>query len=390
MAQPIRKNIKEVHPDITEESTYTLLVDGNNLLRIAFQDTKVNTRGEHYGAIFQFLLQLRMMLQKKVYDYIYVVFDDEDSGILRYELYNDYKANREKRYEEHTDLSDYGKAVEEKLKSWRNKHSSKPVRAKSDAERLVDENFARERDTLLEYFNELYIRWIFNDKTEGDDIIAYYVKNKKPNDKVVIMSCDEDMTQLISDTVCVYNHRLKKYISKDNFKKIKGFPYENVLIKKIFCGDASDNIKNIKGVSEARLYELMPEMKARPVTINEIKDRAKEKIEERKKEKKKPLQWHVNIVDGVCNGNYDGDFYEINEKLINLSNPLLTEDAEEEIRDMMYAPQDPEGRSFENLYERICEDDITELRDSNRFSTFFEPFKEFIDKEIKYFKKQNK
>ena len=71
----------------------------------------------------------------------------------------------------------------------------------------------------MRYFNELYIRWIFDEKTEGDDLIAYYVKNKKPNDKVVIVSGDEDLTQLISDTVCIYNPRLKKFVSHKIFKE---------------------------------------------------------------------------------------------------------------------------------------------------------------------------
>ena len=35
----------------------------------------------------------------------------------------------------------------------------------------------------------------------------------------------------------------------------------DVVLKKIFCGDTSDNIGNIDGVSENRLFELMPEIK---------------------------------------------------------------------------------------------------------------------------------
>ena len=65
MGQPIRNTIKEAHPDITTESIYTLLVDGGSLLRQSFKDTRVNTNGIHYGGVFQFLLQLRMMMQKK-------------------------------------------------------------------------------------------------------------------------------------------------------------------------------------------------------------------------------------------------------------------------------------------------------------------------------------
>ena len=289
--------------------------------------------------------------------------------------------------EHDAELSHYMKMYNENLKAMQNAiFNKKKNRKVTDQERFVKENFARERGLLMKYFNELYIRWVFDDKTEGDDLIAYYVKNKKLNDKVVIVSGDEDLTQLISDTVCIYNPRIKKFVSDKNFKELKGFVHENVVLRKIFCGDSSDNIGNIKGLSEDRLMELMPEIAERPVTINEVKERAQEKIDERINQKKKPLQWHENIVNGVSNKSYDGDFYEINEKIINLANPLLTDSAKEEMDETMYAPMDIEGRSFENLYTMIKEDNITDLISENRFSSFFSTFKSLADKEIKRYK----
>ena len=386
MAQPVRKKIIQNHPELLEKSTYTLLVDGTNMLKISNKDERVNTDGIHYGGVFQFLLQLKILLQKKDFDYVYVFFDDEDSGILRYNLYNDYKSNRDKRYAEHnSEISDYMKAYNENLKRMQNAIFNKNKKSKTKEqitqEEIEKENFVRERSLLMKYFNELYIRWVFDDKTEADDLIAYYVKNKKASDKVVIVSADEDLSQLISDTVCIYNPRLKKFVTHINFKDIKGYIHENVVIKKIFCGDTSDNIGNIDGLSESRLFELMPEIKERPITINEVKERAAEKIAERKSEKKKPLKWHENIVNGVSKRNYNGDFYDINNKLINLSNPLLTEDAKKEMDETMYVPMDPEGRSFTNLYQYIVDDNITDLINHNSFSNFFSSFKSLIDKE---------
>jgi 5'-3' exonuclease len=391
MAQPVRQNIAELHPELSEKQTYSLIIDGTNLLRLSFADTRINTSGVHYGGVFQFLLQIKILLQKKDFDYVYVFFDDEDSGILRYQLYNDYKANRDKNYADKiNDTSDYMQAYNAKLRAMQNAIYNKEKKQKNkkpltDSEKLVKENFARERALLMKYFNELYIRWVFDDKTEGDDLIAYYVKNKKPSDKVVIVSADEDLTQLISDTVCIYNPRLKTFVSHKNFKELKGYIHENVVIKKIFCGDTSDNIGNIDGLSETRLFELMPEIKDRPITINEVKERAQLKIDERIAQKKKPLKWHENIVNGVSKRNYNGDFYEINNKIINLSLPLLTDDAKDEMDATMYAPMDPDGRSLSNLYQYIIDDNITDLKNHDRFASFFSSFKPLIDKEIKRF-----
>lgn len=391
MAQPVRPIIKEKHQELIEEPVFTLLVDGNSVLRQAFRDNRVNTNGIHYGGVFQFLLQLRMMMQKKDFDYVYVFFDAHDSGMLRYQIYPEYKANRDKDYVEHSNLSDYMKEYNAYLAQMQNhiyKKKEKPVKELTPAEKIVKENFDRERDLLCKYFNELYIRWMIDEQTEGDDLISYYVHHKLPNEKVVIMSADEDLTQLISETVCIYNNIKKCFYSNDNFKKLKGYPHENVVLKKVFCGDKSDNIGNIAGLSEARLVELMPEILTRPVAINEVRERAKEKVEERIAQKKKPLKWQENIVNGVSNNPYPGDFYEINEKIINLAHPLLTPEAEEELKEMMHNVQDPEGRSFENLYSFMREDGIDELSDSDRFAFFFEIYKPLIDKEIKNYKKE--
>lgn len=391
MPQPVRPIIKEKHQELIEEPVFTLLVDGNSVLRQAFRDNRVNTNGIHYGGVFQFLLQLRMIMQKKEFDYVYVFFDAHDSGILRYEIYPPYKANRDKDYAEHSNLSEYMKEYNAYLERMRNhlyKKREKPVRELTPEERTVKENFDRERDLLCKYFNELYIRWMIDEKTEGDDLISYYVHHKLPNEKVVIMSADEDLTQLISDSVCVYNNIKKKFYSSENFIRLKGFPYQNVVLRKVFCGDKSDNIGNIDGVSETRLTELMPEILTRPVTISEVRERAKEKVEERVNQKKKPLKWHENIVNGVSRTEYPGDFYEINERIINLERPLLTPEAEEELSGMMHNVQDPEGRSFENLYSYMLEDGIDELSDTDRFSFFFEPYKPLVDKEVRRYKKE--
>ena len=361
-------------------------------------DTKINSDGLHYGGVFQFLLQLRMMITKGEFQYIYVFFDNEYSGVLRFYEYPQYKANRDKHYADYG-ISDYMKQVNEKVRSMMKyfnkkngvaeKHNS---REKSDWDKFIDANFDRERDILCRYFNELYIRWNIDEITEGDDQIAYYCIHKKPNEKIVIMSADMDLAQLLSDDICIYNHHkdLKKFITNKNFRENFGYDYRNVLVKKIFTGDSSDNIGNIKGLSEEGFFKLMPEALDRAITADEVIDRCKKLIQERIDNKKKPLKVHENVVNGVSNKEYAGDFYEINTKIIDLKHPLLSKEAEEVMESMMYAPQDPEGRSFKNLYQYIVEDGIVEFNNNTKFASFFAPFKSFAEREIKRYEESIK
>lgn len=395
MPQPIKKKIQETHPEMIQEKPfYTLLVDGNSLLFSCMADPKVNSDGIHYGGVFQFLLQLKIMMSKREFDYIYVFFDNEFSGVLRWQIYPQYKANRDKHYENYG-VSDYMKAVNAKVHSMMSYFNQKNGtakknndRKKSDWDKFIDANFDRERDILCKYFNELYIRWNIDEVTEGDDQIAYYCLHKKPNEKIYIISADMDLAQLLADDICIYNQKegLKKFITNKNFYENFGYDYRNVLVKKVFTGDSSDNIGNISLLSEDGFFKLMPEAKKREITIEEVKDRAQKLIDERISEKKKPLKLHENIVNGVSNKEYAGDFYEINKKIIDLKHPLLSDEAKEEMDAMMHAPQDPDGRSFKNLSEMIREDNIEELMGDTKFASFFVPFKSFADREIKRYK----
>ena len=395
MPQPIKKKIQETHPEMIQEKPfYTLLIDGNSLLFSCMADPKVNSDGIHYGGVFQFLLQLRMIMSKREFDYIYVFFDNEFSGVLRWQIYPQYKANRDKHYENYG-VSDYMKAVNAKVHNMMSYFNQKNGtakknndRKKSDWDKFIDANFDRERDILCKYFNELYIRWNIDEVTEGDDQIAYYCLHKKPNEKIYIISADMDLAQLLADDICIYNQKegLKKFITNKNFYENFGYDYRNVLVKKVFTGDSSDNIGNISLLSEDGFFKLMPEAKKREITIEEVKDRAQKLIDERISEKKKPLKLHENIVNGVSNKEYAGDFYEINKKIIDLQHPLLSDEAKKEMDAMMHAPQDPEGRSFKNLSEMIREDNIEELMGDTKFASFFVPFKSFADREIKRYK----
>ena len=394
--QPVRKQIQEVHPDLIQEPpTLTMLVDGNSLLFSSFADDKVNSDGVHYGAIFQFLLQLRIQLTKRQFDKIVVTFDDEYSGVMRYNLYHDYKSNRDKHYEDYY-VSDYMKQYNANLKAMqqhifnkKNKNGEiKPDRVKSDWEQFVDANFDRERNILCEMLNELCIRWHMDEIVEGDDLIAFYCKNKKKNEKILIISSDMDLCQLLADDIMIYNQVKKIYVSNRNFKEYFGYVPENVLIKKVFCGDTSDNIGNVKGLSENGFFELMPEAKNRKVTIDEVKTRAQQLIDERISAKKKPYVLHENIVKGVSNKKYDGDFYEINRLIIDLQNPLLTDDAKDEMDGLVNAPMDVTDRTTKNLLQIIYDNRIEEIMGDTKFATFFAPFKRIAEQETNFYDKE--
>ena len=100
MPQPIPKRIKESKPELCKQTFNTLLVDGSNILELSsLGDKTLSSSGTEIGGIFQFFLQLKMLLQKGNFRYVYVFWDGNNSGNLRYNLNKEYKANRDKEFE---------------------------------------------------------------------------------------------------------------------------------------------------------------------------------------------------------------------------------------------------------------------------------------------------
>lgn len=385
MAQPIPRKIQENNPDYKGKRFNTLLVDGSNILELSTSaDRRVNSEGKIYGGTMQFLLQLKLLMRKGNFRYVYVFWDGPNSGEYRAMLLPTYKSNRDKDYDLSVsgELSDYMKEVNARVKSMQEYFYSKN-KAKLTERRKEKELFYDQREVVMQCLEEVCVRQCVCDKVEADDLIAYYVNNKKPEERIVIMSNDRDLTQLISEDVIIYVQNQKKFINTKNHTTEMGYNYQNVLLKKMICGDASDSIKGIKGVGEKTFLDKFPEVKERKVELNEVIEKAKQINEQRVSEKKKPLKWAENIVNRVTDGVQGEKIYEINKKVIDLKHPILTDEAKELMDTMMYAPIDGEGRSLSNLYKILVgENGIDEFRDENRFSSFFYEYKVLMNREI--------
>ena len=385
MKQVVKKSRAEANNVSNDELIYTLLVDGNSLLKMSLVDKRMNQKGEEYGAVFVFLRQLGQLLQKKDFNFCVVCWDGDGSGVLRYKYYNDYKANRDKHYELISGVSDYDKYINNFVKNTL-KHSRNRKKEVKRAE-TDDESFQRQRAIIYDILENLYVRQFIYDEVEGDDLIANYIKNKKENERVVIVSGDRDLTQLINDEVCQYIPTLKKFISPKNSVEELGMTHENTLLKKIICGDVSDNIKGIKGLGEQTLLNLFPEIKEKKTTLEAIMERSKELLEERKQQKKKPLKSLENILNGVTDGIQGKDIYEINKKIIDLSEPLLTDEARDGMKEEMYAPLNDEGRDIKNVYEIISKNSMYDLMNEKIFGNVFGFFERIIKMEKKFSQK---
>ncbi|WP_342269008.1 DNA polymerase I [Spiroplasma endosymbiont of Aspidapion aeneum] len=211
-----------------------LLVDGNSILYRSFFSTKdfngntmCTKSGVYTNAVHGFLNSFFNLLTKHKFTHIYFAFD-KGKKTFRHKMYNSYKANRQETPFE-----------------------------------LINQ-FALIRDFLkkanLQYF-EL-------DNYEADDILGNLsmIFSKDKENKVYIYSNDKDLYQLLDDNVFIINPSIKSkklelFTKEDLYNKWSIIPKQIPDFKGLL-GDASDNIKGVKGIGEKTAEKLLTKYKS--------------------------------------------------------------------------------------------------------------------------------
>lgn len=324
-----------------------LLVDGDNLLTIGFFGVKnYFYKGTHIGGIYHFLNTLRRTFETHHLDKIVVFWDGENGSQTRKKIYHLYKENRRQRIKSEEELSSY----------------------------------SYQRNRIKQYLEELYVRqgeFVF---CETDDCIAYYVQNS-PNEKKIIYSSDGDLTQLVSENTTIYNpSHGKLYKQNDMFiYDHEEILIENIKIVKMLCGDPSDNISGIKSMGIKRLVGLFPEIKNKKLTLDNIKEKTNELFE-----KDKDNRLIKNLLTGVTkHGVFGEEFFHINQQIVSLDEPFLTDDAKQTISSLINETLDPEGRSYKNTMKMMMDDGMFTVlpKQEDAWIKFLNPFLRLTRKE---------
>ena len=256
--------------------TKTLLVDGNNLIKIGFHGVKdYFHNGQHIGAIWHFLNTLRRFIEENNYNKVVVFWDSETNSSQRRLIYPKYKLNR-----------------------------------KEASNEYKQESYEGQKQRVKQYLEEMFVRQVEVENSEADDLIAYYCQISEDEDKT-IFSSDRDLTQLISEKVSIYSPSAKRYYKNGDTIKMSDFevPHYNVKTIKILTGDSSDNIDGIFYLGEKTLFKFFPELLEKPVDYTDILSKGEELLKENKDNKS--LQ---NLLSGKTKEGIFGDeYYDINK-----------------------------------------------------------------------------
>jgi len=250
------------------------------------------------------------------------------------------------------------------------------------------ESYYGQKERLKQYLEEMFIRQIGIDNHECDDLIAYYTQISQ-EEKITILSSDKDLTQLITSKVHMYSPIVKEWVTDKHKVKLGTIevPIANVKLVKILLGDKSDNIEGIYSFGEKKLVKYFPEVVEQELNIDYICTRAQELLDI--DDTIKPLK---NLLSGTTkSGTYGKEYYDIREKIVSLSNPLMTEEAKKEVELYYSEDMDPEGRGYKNLMKMMIEDGFFKYlpKQDDAWVEFLQPIMKLTRKEKKRYNNNN-
>jgi DNA polymerase-1 len=301
-------SLVEEKPQSIHVNSRVVLIDALNLFIRSFTVIQhMNIHGNHIGGLTGFLRSLGYVINLIKPTRIVIVFDGKGSSTNKRYLYPEYKANRGITRITNWDMFESQQEESEAIKN-----------------QIV---------RLIDYVKCLPVDMVSIDKIEADDVIGKLAKQFQ--DKVVIVSSDRDYLQLVSDKVSVYSPTKKRFYEPHTVKQEYGVSTENFLIQKVLLGDSGDNVPGVKGLGPKTLIKMFPELREdRVVSLDEVLEKCQEM-------KNKSSNNILNFQNQL----------RINEKLMDLHNPNISED---DLKDLDYLIENPnkdlKTLDFVNLY----------------------------------------
>lgn len=210
----IEKRLDEFLPKRIHNPTDipAVVIDGMGLAYAAYASySKLSFKGSSTAMIFGVPQMIKTILKRYPTDRLIVCWDG-DRNKKRLEILPGYKGHRDKKRD--------------------------PNERKK---------FLADIEKLKKILHRLGIAQAYDKEVEGDDMVYFVAQNTVKTHRVVIVSSDKDMHQLINFDISVYNPRTNEIFTPFAFKGT--YPIELPQFVDYLCltGDKSDDIPNYSG-----------------------------------------------------------------------------------------------------------------------------------------------
>lgn len=201
-----------------------ILIDGNSLGYAAHGVRELTAGGQQVQAIFFTLKMIKAVLESYSDRYHKVAVLWDSRAKWRFDLYPEYKGKRDDTPEKKASRDAYKAQVPQIRKA----------------------------------LSLLGIEQMIAKDEEADDLAAALVHNRKPGQKILLVSGDRDWLQLVSNDVSWFDPREDgRFVDAANFREKTGFSTVVQFVQaKAILGDASDSIAGVSGLGEKAIANL--------------------------------------------------------------------------------------------------------------------------------------
>ncbi len=152
------------------------------------------------------------------------------------------------------------------------KEGRKPIRLNRGNSNLTEDEEKRNRLwqqlRIIEYLNATPVIQFMEPHVEADDVIAYVTKMPAYKDsQKVIVSSDKDFIQLLDENTVLFRPTQDEILNRNKILEKFDIHPNNFALARAMVGDASDNLKGVKGVGLATVAKRFPFMRSETEVI---------------------------------------------------------------------------------------------------------------------------
>ena len=219
------------------------LIDGSSYIYRAYHAIAplTNSKGVATNAVLGFVKMVQKLINEHGPKYLAIAFDSK-GPVFRHDLYKEYKANRPP----------------------------------------MPEDLREQLPYIKEFVRASNILMLEEAEVEADDILASVAaKYTKQGYRVVIVSGDKDLLQLVDDSVAMYDPMKNKLMDRAEVEQKYGVRPDQLLDFFALVGDSADNVPGVPGVGPKTAEKLIADYGSLDGLYEQIDTLKKSKMKEK-------------------------------------------------------------------------------------------------------------